>query len=544
MDNADPVAQDLILELESVEGNRGIWEAHWEEIAQRVLPSYSGWFQQSAFVEPGQKKTQNIYDSTAPIALGRFAAVMESMLTPRNQRWHRLAPLAKELRRDRSVQLWMDEVTDLLFRYRYTPGANFTGQNHQIYRSLGAFGTGALFIDEASDGPGMRYKNVHLGEVYLFENHQGVVDKLVRKFKLNARQAKQWFNGSEDKLPEAIAKDESKPGQQKMYEFIHCVKPRQEYDPRRRDAKGLKFVSFYVAREAQMIVRESGYNSFPYAVGRYDQAPNEVYGRSPAMEVLPNIKTINEQKKTMIRMGHRALDPVLLAHDDGVMDSFSLKNGALNFGGMSAEGRRLVDALPTGDIRIGEEMLKLEANPINDAFLVTIFQILIETPEMTATEVIERTREKGVLLAPTMGRQQSEYLGPMIEREIDILARQGLLPEMPGALVEAGAEYQVEYDSPLSRAARAEEAGGFMRWVETGLKFATESQRPEVLDWVNVDDAYPDLAEIMAVKPKWVNSISQVRLIRNKREKAIETQQMIDAAPAAASVAKTMAAAG
>ena len=35
---------------------------------------------------------------------------------------------------------------------------------------------------------------------------------------------------------------------------------------------------------------------------------------------------------------------------------------------------------------------------INDAFLVTLFQILTETPEMTATEVIERTREKGALL--------------------------------------------------------------------------------------------------------------------------------------------------
>ena len=43
-------------------------------------------------------------------------------------------------------------------------------------------------------------------------------------------------------------------------------------------------------------------------------------------------------------------------------------------------------------------------------------------PQMTATEVIERTNEKGILLAPTIGRQQSEYLGPMIERELDRIA--------------------------------------------------------------------------------------------------------------------------
>lgn len=537
-DTPDKVAEDLIDEFAQVEGDRGTWEGHWEEIAQRVMPAYSGWFQSSAFQTPGSKKNQQIYDSTAPIALGRFAAVMESMLTPRNQKWHRLAPLSKELRRDRGTMLWMDEVTDLLFRYRYAPGANFAGQSHQGYRSLGAFGTNSLFIDDASDGPGIRYRNIHLGETFLFENHQGVVDKLVRRFKLTARQAQQWFGGKNDNLPDRIKKDESKAGQQKQWEFLHIVKPRAEVDPRRRDAKGLKFASYYVCREAKMLVRESGYNTFPYAVGRYDQAPNEVYGRSPAMEVLPSIKTLNEQKKTLLRVGHRALDPVLLAHDDGVLDAFSLKNGALNFGGVNADGRELVKVLPTGNIQIGEEMMKLESNPINDAFLVTIFQILIETPEMTATEVMERVREKGVLLAPTMGRQQSEFLGPMIDRELDILARQGLLPPMPGILIEAGAQYQVEYDSPLSRAARAEEASGFMRWVEVGLKFANESQRPEVLDWVDVDTAYPDLADIMAVKPKWISSIDTVKTIRANRAEAMQKQQMIDAAPAAAGILK------
>lgn len=540
-DVADNLAKNEIEDFAAIEGDRGTWESHWEEVSQRVMPAYSGWFQQSSFVTPGSKKNQNVYDSTAPIALGRFAAVMESLLTPRNQRWHRLSPLARELRRDRGVMLWMDEVTDILFRYRYAPGANFTSQNHQFYRSLGAFGTGTMFVDDSADGPGMRYKNIHLGEAFLFENHQGVVDKLVRRFKLTARQARQWFNESDDRLPEAIKNDESRPGKDvKKYEFLHVVKPRQDVDIRRADALGMRFASFYIARDAKMTVRQSGYNTFPYNVGRYDQAPNEVYGRSPAMEVLPAIKTLNEEKKTMLRQGHRALDPVLLAHDDNVLDAFSLRNGALNFGGVNADGRPLVHTLPSGKIQAGEKMMAMESAPINDAFLVTIFQILVETPQMTATEVLERAKEKGILLAPTMGRQQSERLGPMIDREIDICSRQGLLPPMPGALREAGGQYQVEYDSPLSRAARAEEASGFMRWVETGLKYAVESQRPEVLDWVNVDEAYPDLAEIMAVKPHWVNSVAQVRLIRANRQRDQERQQAVEAAPAAAGILKAV----
>jgi hypothetical protein len=42
-------------------------------------------------------------------------------------------------------------------------------------------------------------------------------------------------------------------------------------------------------------------------------------------------------------------------------------------------------------------MMLEEQALIKDTFLVSIFQILSENPEMTATEVMERTREKGIL---------------------------------------------------------------------------------------------------------------------------------------------------
>jgi hypothetical protein len=74
---------------------------------------------------------------------------------------------------------------------------------------------------------------------------------------------------------------------------------------------------------------------------------------------------------------------------------------------------------------------------INDSFLVTLFQILIDSPQMTATEVLQRAQEKGALLSPTMGRQQSEFLGPTIERELDVLAQQGMIPPMPAILQQA-----------------------------------------------------------------------------------------------------------
>lgn len=534
----DPRVEQLISEFEAAAGERGTFESHWEEVAQLVLPSYSGSFTGDGTSQtPGGKRTQYLYDSTAPIALPRFAAVMESMLTPRGSKWHGLEPEDPALLKDRATRLWMDEVNDLLFRYRYSPAANFSGQNHQIYLGLGAFGTGALFIDENAAAPGLRYRAVHLGEIFFFENHQGVVDKAKRRFMLSARQCEQQFG--RDNLPDDIKKELGQPSQDKpVHKILHCVGPREDRQAGRLDYRGKPFASYYIALGSKALLRESGYNTFPYAIARHTLYPGEVYGRSPAMEALPAIKTINEEKKTMLRQGQRVVDPVLLAHDDGIIDGFSLKSGAINAGAVNKDGRALVHALPTGNLTAGDKMMELERAHIQDAFLTTLFQILTDRPQATATEVIELVREKGVLLSPTMGRQQSEYLGPAIDRELDVLASQQLLPPMPPALREAGGRYKTRYDSPLSRAQRAEEASGFLRMLEISLKIAVEAQQPSALDWMNLDVAMPELASIHAVPTRWQNSKDQIEQVRAGRAQQQQQQDAIAAAPAVSALLK------
>jgi hypothetical protein len=316
------------------------------------------------------------------------------------------------------------------------------------------------------------------------------------------------------------------------------VKPNYERDHARFDYKGMAYSSYYLSMEGGKIIEEGGYNTFPYAISRYEQAPGEVYGRSPAMAVLPSIKTLNEEKKTVLKQGHRAVDPILLVHDDGIIDTFSLKPGSLNAGGITADGRPLVQALQVGNISIGKDLMDDERMIINDAFLVNLFQILTETNQMTATEVMERAREKGILLAPTLGRQQSEYLGPMIDREVDILSRQGILPPMPRLLLEAQGDYTVQYDSPLSRAQRAEEASGLMRTVEMALQVVNVTQSMESIDHFNWDIIIPEISQIQGVPTRWMKSLETVAAIRDERAQAAQEQQQMQAAPGNAAMIK------
>lgn len=534
MSNQD-IADEIIRLYGQESSRRGTWETHWQQIADRFFPLANEKFERTTITK-GNKRNDQIFDSTGVRALNRFAAILDSLLTPRNQTWHRLVPSLDELKDYREVSLWFEQVNRVLFKHRYAPSANFAAQNQMNFKMLGAFGTSGLFIDQLATGRGLRYKNCHLGELYIFENHQGLTDGVMRHFPLTARQALQKFGM--DKCPEGI-KNAYEKDKEREFEFLHYVCLRDDLDLDRLDYKAMPYASYYVTLEGKTFLEEGGYTSFPYAVSRYEQAPGEKYGRSPAMDVLPAQKTLNEQKKTLLKQGHRTVDPILLVHDDGILDNFSLKPGSANAGGVSKDGRPLVHTLPIGRVDIGKDLMDDERADINDSFLVTLFQILTENPQMTATEVLERTKEKGILMAPTLGRVRAERLEPQVEREIDLLSKQGLLPPMPPVLKEAGAEFRIEYDSPLSRAQRAEEASGLIRTVESVLAVTNVTGDLSPLDHFNWDEIVPDLSEINAVPNKWRRDIEEVENIRAQRAQAQQQQQVMDSAPGLAALAKT-----
>lgn len=543
--DASTRAEEILKRVGTLVGNRGTWEAHWQEVAERVLPSYSKHFSMRGSLAnsltAGEKNTEHMYDATAALALTKFAAVMESMNTPRSSKWHRLVPTDKSILRNRQAREWFDDTNDKLFAYRYAPRANFASQNQEKYLQLGAFGTGCMFTDRFVGAPGLRYTTCNLADMYFVANHQGIVDQVYRRINFTAAQAVgKW--GRERVVPDIVTAAEKEPD--KQFIFWHCVTPNEKIEPRRADYRGMPFSSVYVSETGKNIVAEGGYRSFPYSTSRHVVAPGEVYGRSPAMMVLPNIKVLNEQKRTVLKQGHRAVDPILLAHDDGVLDSFVMKPGALNYGGVNADGRALVHALPVGNLAIAKEMMGEERAIIKDAFYITLFEILVEDRrDMTATEVLERAREKGVLLAPAMGREQTEGLGPQIEREVDVLAQQGLLLPIPQYLVDAGGEYKLEYDSPLSRAMRAEEASGFLQMTEMAVKVAAETQDPSALDWLDFDTAMPEIADLRAVPVRWIRSMEAVAARRKGRSDAAATQTLVDALPGIAGLTKAQAAA-
>jgi len=534
-DDHQELANRKVREWRHLAGNRGNWETQWEQAAQIALPAYRNTFNADNIRQPGTDWGQFQYDSTIAVAAERFSAIVSSLITPALERWFSLSagnPIAKA---DRNTKLWFEQVVDIVFEYLYSPASNWEGQNQQVFLSLGVFGTGPMFIDQLYKRPGVRFKALSLAESYPRENHQGQIDAFDRCFWLTARQARQMFG--EENIPEQIYNAlDTNP--EALFRFLHVVEPQEDVDPRRLDYKGMPYSSLYISVEqCQLITAPGGYQSFPYPVSRYSTTPGEIYGRGPMLNSLNAAKCLNEMKKTMLKQGQRITDPPLFAPDDGVLDGADFTPGALNYGGVNQSGQMLIHTLPTGNLAAGKDAMEWERSVINDAFLVTIFQILVESPQMTATEVLERAKEKGILLAPTIGRQTSEYLGPVIDRVLSVLAMQRLLPPMPRLLAQTGGAYKVRYDSPLTRAQLSGEAAGLQRTVQPLLEMVKLTGDPTPLDHFNWDAIVPEVATtINAVPTRWLLDAQSVAQIRQGRAEQAQAKQMAEAAPGAAAL--------
>lgn len=525
------IAVDILRDHAAMKSQRFQFDTTNQRIADLIWPA-SSLFLTRDLVQ-GQRRDQFTFDSTGSIALGRFAAAVESIITPRTQRWHTLAANDYELAKLPSVKRYCEAWTDILFKARYAPRSGFTYATGETYQSLGAFGNGCIFLDEQI-GRDLRYKSLFVGEVWFATDFSGRIDRVHREFTLTARQAKQQFG---DELPDPIARAAEKSPEQE-FEFLHCVKPRAGMDSNRRDYRGMPWASYYVAQMHNEVINEGGYRTMPYLCSRFTTAPRETYGRGPASMVLPTLNTINEQAKTLLRAGQRAVDPPIMTVDDDALETFNLKSSAINRGFLGPDGTPLAVPFNSGaNVPMGLDFVQDSRQVINDAFFVTLFQILVEQPAMTATEALLRAQEKGELLGPNVGRQQTELLDPMIERELDLLSRvPGLGPEMPPELQEAGGLLSIRYTSPLDKLQRSGEGAAILRWLETMTPI--EQLKPGTIEGViNITRLGRELADIQGVPERVLLDEQEEAEVVDSQAQMEQAQMLLAAAPVAGKAA-------
>lgn len=477
MSSADQLATELVDREAKLRGERATWDSTWQNIARYVLPNAASFTEE---VSPGMERTRYILDSTAPRSLELFASFLHTLLNNPSSRWIRLGLRdAADDGTDIEARQWFEAVESLILEALAGEQSDIYSQLHMVYLDLGAFGTSTLFVDVAPGGS-LRTRQYHMADCVIAEGESELIDTMLRQRTYSVRQAKQKWPGKElgNSVDKAKGKDEG-------VRFLHCVIPADdpcaEYFPPAQRENGAPYVQAWVNAADRKTIDVGTYEEFPYIVPRWYKSRGEVYGRSPAMTVLPDIRMVNRMSDTILRGAEKIVDPPLVIPDGGLVSPVRLFPGGITYSDGQIEPKTLI---PPGTSRIetGNELLKQRQQSIREGFFTPLF-ISPDSPVKTATAVLQEVDERNRALSPMLVRVQSELFYALVRRVYNLLFRAGRLPPAPASI--AGRPVKIEYVSPLVASQKQSEGLGLLRLFEGLAPWASIDKG--VFDWFDPD---------------------------------------------------------
>ena len=550
------LATDILDRAEDLAQKRQPWEKVWLDTVKYALPMGERFFGVGAGARRAaidgfargprsEERGRDIFDATSVWSVDRLTAGLESLTTPATEKWHGLGPLdplASEPTHEEAE--WFDRYRDFLFAARYEPRSGFTLANQGAIRSAIALGTGVYLVEEAFGGEGgaampYRYRPIPLSECFIATDDQGEPDTLYRRFTMTARQIVQKFGDAAADRVKAAA--DNPKDRERHFEIIHAVFPREERGGRSARLPDAAFASVYVDADHRHLIGESGFFEFPYVVYYWQQDPDTGYGESPVMLALAEIKSLNLLSKHTMRAVQQWTNPPLGIPNDGVVKRPNLNPGAVNPGAIDDQGRSRIQPIVTAqNPSFIREVLEVKREQLRESLFVNLFQILIQNPQMTATEAMIRANEKGELLGPAGSKIQAG-LARLVERETGILERKGVFEgEGPLALPETllGRGFGVRFRSPLDRLRRANELVGVQRTLDFAGQIAQFD--PTVLDRIDTDRALDLAQEINGAPRAMFKSEEEVEEIRAERDQLAQAETLLGSAGEIAAAAQTM----
>ncbi len=492
--------------VDMLKADRTTWDEQYQDVADYMLPRKATITAQKT---PGEKRSVWVLDNTGIYCLELLAGQLHGLLTNPNSMWFELTTGTFAIDNMDDVRKFMQKTARDI--HNVLNNSNFQTEVHELYIDEVGFGTAAMFIEEI-DGPDLvRFSTKFIGEYYIDEDHQGRVNQLYRVWKWKAAQLVSAFGI--DKVSKKVA-DAFQKGTDERFEIIHAIYPAAMVDPKFNGA--MKWVSQNILPEHNHEISTGGFREFPYVVPRWSKGTGELYGRSPAMTALPEVKTLNKMTETMMIGAQKVIDPPLQMPDDGFLLPIITKPGGLNFYRAGGEGR-IEPVFNDTRVDFGYEALKEKRVRIREAFFVD--QLMLQQgPQMTATEVLQRTEEKMRLLGPMLGRQQAEFLRPMIDRVFEIMMRRGMIKKDEIPAVLKGRKIDVKYSSMIAKSQKIAEAQNIMRTLEASTPFI--NMDAAVMDNFNGDEAVRVISEIFGAPQQIIRDVKARDQIRDQRAQA------------------------
>lgn len=454
-----------------LKSGRSNFESNWQEKLDFCQPRKAD---VTRFKVPGIKRGETLYDTAGEDCSNKLSGALHSMLTNPVAPFFGLTTGDEALDAEDDVREWLEDSTKRM--HSVFMNSNFQTEVHEIYIDLVTIGTACLYMEEDKQNV-IRFSARFMGEIYVAENAYGFIDTVYRCYKPKYSQAAEEFPLNAELQKRAMERPDE------LTEILHCVYPRNSVVYGKSDKGNLPWASEYIWIEKEVLLSESGYNVFPYAVPRWTKATGEDYGRAPADTALPEIKMLNAMRKTYIEALQLAARPPWIADDDGVLLPLDMTPDGMNYRRAGSDAK--IEALQSkSELVVTSQAITESRQIIRQCFYIDQLQLWQGGPQMTAAEVLQRTEESMRLIGPVLGRQHKEFLRPVVDRTFDIMWRKRMFLDPPAAL--RNKTIGVHYTSIIAKAQKVTEGQNIQRALQMSAPIFQAD--PKTMQNINGDE--------------------------------------------------------
>ena len=532
------------------------WIQNYSDLARFILPRRSIWLTQSAGGLPspntmtrGLEINENILDPTATFAARICSGGLMSGLASPSRPWFKIIPAIKGAQIDEAAREWLDSVEDVV--YTVLARSNFYNAFSQECEDIVIYGTAVNIIYE-DEKDLIRCYTPCVGEYFLSSGATMRVDGLYRAYVMTIAQIVDFFGL--DNCPPDIQKMWNEKGGALTTERLiaHSIEPNFAI----AGTKIGKVTGGFAWREvywvygagSQYPLAMRGFMEQPFTAARWATQSNDAYGRSPGMDILPDVMQLQVETARKAEGIEKGLRPPLLAHAELKNMPTSQNPGAVTFVNDMGAGKGMRSIYESqfdlkdvsADLALIQQRIKVGL--FNDLFLL-ISQSEPNT-EKTATEITAKVTEKLAVLGPVIEGLLGESLQPKLRRIFGILKRKKMIPPVPKSL--QGVPLDIQFVSILALAQKAASTTG----VEGLARMAAAMSPiwPEVKDNIDPDQMIRQYSELLGNKQSLMRGPDMTAHIREKQQEMVKQQQQMqqmqvgaktasDAAGAAATVA-------
>jgi hypothetical protein len=450
-------ATEILKIYENLKEERSHYEPLWKECEKDASAILQNWNDENP--TPGYELPRRVTNLPTGCINTCVTGIAGYAVSP-NIPWFKLGLTDRETQEADGVAQWLEQCERRMRRVFERCGLY---QNTIKWLEQGAlYGQGVMLIEETrnADNP-VRYYVPEIQELYLDNDEVGETSIVFRSYWTDIENAVNYYgraNMHENILRQYddISGDGERliPYSSRAMKLIHAVMLRNTGEPDTEAVgQNKKWLSITVDVQNKHIIKESGYDEFPYAVFYWEKS-GKPYGISPTMKARNDIILYQEAMEETLKVAQLAANSPKIVNE--------VYRGKENFQPGGINYVRSADMAPTqldvgANFPITIQITEMLAKNVRDWYNVDFFLMLRQQKSiqnMTATAIQAMQGEQAALLAALVANL-FDGLSRIIQRTFNIMAKRGLLPKLPYAIQMRGGSLKTDFQGVLANAQKA-----------------------------------------------------------------------------------------